>query len=83
LSSFGLRTFKLHISEPTLIHLAHKLVHDGVLDTKSLKKVEMNNYPISLSEVIDLVVKCGSDYGSDKHGIATQLLVKRDKKRCY
>jgi hypothetical protein len=40
---FVLRTFKLYISEPALIHLANKLVHDGVLDIQSSKHVEMVN----------------------------------------
>jgi hypothetical protein len=51
MSSFGLSTFKLHTSEPTLIHLANKLVHDGVLDTNH-QHVEMDIYHISLSKFL-------------------------------
>jgi hypothetical protein len=41
-SSYGLGFLKLHRSKPALIHLANKLVHNSVLDTQSLKQLEMD-----------------------------------------
>jgi hypothetical protein len=40
-ASFGLSTFKLHISELVHILIADKLVYDDVLGTQSPKHVEM------------------------------------------
>jgi hypothetical protein len=38
---------------------------------------------ITIKEVMDLVLKCGADYGSNEHDIATQLFVKRDQREMF
>jgi hypothetical protein len=42
----------MHNSEPALVHLAHKLVHDDVLNVQLPKQPEMAIQPISLSVVL-------------------------------
>jgi hypothetical protein len=32
---------------------------------------------------MDLVLKCGADYGSNEHFVATQLFVKKDQREMF
>jgi hypothetical protein len=41
LSSFGLESFNLHLSELVLIHLVNQLVQDAMLVIQSPKLIEM------------------------------------------
>ncbi|PVH36019.1 hypothetical protein PAHAL_7G340200 [Panicum hallii] len=38
---------------------------------------------VGIKEVMDLVLDCGADYGSNEHDIATQLFVKRDQREMF
>lgn len=38
---------------------------------------------VTVKEVMDLVLDCGANYGSDEHDIATQLFVKKDFREMF
>ncbi|PVH39226.1 hypothetical protein PAHAL_5G459500 [Panicum hallii] len=38
---------------------------------------------VTISEIMDLVLDCGADYGSNEHDIATQLFVKKDQREMF
>jgi hypothetical protein len=38
---------------------------------------------ITIKEVIDLVLECGADYGTNEHFVATQLFVKKDQREMF
>ena len=38
---------------------------------------------VSIKEVMDVVLDCGADYGSNEHDIATQLFVKKDQREMF
>jgi hypothetical protein len=38
---------------------------------------------VTVKHVMDLVVECGADYGSDEHFIATQLFVKKEQRDMF
>jgi hypothetical protein len=54
--TYGLKFFKLRSSEPTLIHLANKLVQGVVLGIQSSKQVEMASMPISFLAPLELYI---------------------------
>jgi hypothetical protein len=38
---------------------------------------------ITIKEVMDLVLVCGADYGTNEHFVATQLFVKKDQRKMF
>jgi hypothetical protein len=38
---------------------------------------------VTIKEVMDLVLECGADYGTNEHFVATQLFVKKDQREIF
>jgi hypothetical protein len=38
---------------------------------------------ITIKEVMDIILECGADYGTNEHFIATQLFVKKDQREMF
>lgn len=38
---------------------------------------------VTVKQVMDIVLECGADYGTDEHFIATELFVKKDQRDMF
>jgi hypothetical protein len=38
---------------------------------------------VTIKEVMDHVLECGADYGTNEHSVATQLFVKKDQREMF
>ncbi|PVH36874.1 hypothetical protein PAHAL_6G186400 [Panicum hallii] len=69
----------LHDYTALLIQEQITKVADSAKSFTSKKQAEV----VSIKEVMDVVLDCGAQYGSNEHDIATQLFVKKEQRQMF
>ncbi|PVH35721.1 hypothetical protein PAHAL_7G255900 [Panicum hallii] len=57
--------------------------HEDIIHDWAYQEEEEEEAEVSIKEVMQHVLECGADYGSNEHDIATRLFVKKDQREIF